>query len=442
MDPKKNSISSLGQIVKLIPARIIDSLAKKYKIQTRSFSPTSHVVTLICAHLLHSLSLNDICDCLLFHKGTLSQIRGCTPPTRNGLSYANRTRNADMAENLFWYVYNDLKINFPKFFTSSRSYPGLPHRIKRTLMAFDSTTIQLTADCMDWAKHRRRKAAAKMHTGLNMQSFLPSVIIVKSAKDSDPKTAPELCAGLQPGEIAVFDKAYVDFKHLNNLNRRGVFWVTRKKENMVYEVMGQHTIQGEETTLDSTQKNIGQHQKSTLKSVKKKRSYTRKKIRIISDERIRLTNAKTASYYSEDLRLVIAEVEVKKKMTKMEFITNNFNWSPVTICELYRARWGIEVFFKELKQTLQLADFMGDNENAVRWQIWTGLLVYLLLRFIAWKNQWKHAFRRFYTLVRGILLNYYDLARVIQCLDTLGRRGSNKIRGAPEKAYQLFFDFE
>ena len=72
-------------------------------------------------------------------------------------------------------------------------------------------------------------------------------------------------------------------------------------------------------------------------------------------------------------------------MTGMEFITNNFDWSPVTVCELYRARWGNEVFFKELKQTLQLTDFMGYNENAVRWKIWTGLPAYLLLRFISGK---------------------------------------------------------
>ena len=441
MDPQKSNMTVLAQIVKQIPAKIIDSLAKKFRIQTRAFSPTSHVVTLLYEHLAHSLSLNDVCDSLQHHSGILSQIRRCTPPTRNGLSYANRNRNADMAEELFWYVYNDLKSSYPAFFTSSRSYPGLPHRIRRTLMAFDSTTIQLTADSLDWAKHRRRKAAAKMHTGLNMQSFLPSVVIVKSAKDSDPKTAPELCAGLLSGEVAVFDKAYVDFKHLYNLDARGVFWVTRKKENMVYEVVGQQTISTDGITFSSMQKVMGQHRKSTLKSVRKKRPYIRKRIRIISDKRIRLTIAKTAAYYPKELRLVTAEVEVKKKMTRMEFITNNFDWSPVTVCELYRARWGIEVFFKELKQTLQLADFMGYNENAVRWQIWTGLLAYLLLRFISWENHWKHTFSRLYTLIRGVLLNFFNLRDVILCCDTTGRRGSNRIRGSPEKAYQMSFDF-
>ena len=143
----------------------------------------------------------------------------------------------------------------------------------------------------------------------------------------------------------------------------------------------------------------------------------------------------------KELRLVTAEVEVKRKMTRMEFITNNFDWSPFTVCELYRARWGIEVFFKEIKQTLQLADFMGYNENAVRWQIWTGLPACLLLRFISWEKHWKHTFSRLYTLIRGVLLNFFDLSSVIQSCDTMGRRGPRRIRGAPEHAYQMYFDF-
>ncbi len=235
------------------------------------------------------------------------------------------------------------KSNIRIFFKGSRQYPGLPYRLHRTIYAFDSTTIRLSANSISWAQHRERKAAAKMHNGLNMQSFMPEYLIVKSAKDSDPKTAWELCASLKAGEICVFDRAYVDFKHLNHLHERGVFWVTRTK----------------------------------------------------------LTGSKTPVYYPRELRLITAEVEIKKKMTRISFITNNFVWAASTICELYRARWGIEVFFKELKQTLQLVDFMGYNENAVRWQIWTALLGYVLLRLIAWSNRWKHTFGRLFTLIRS-----------------------------------------
>ena len=416
----------LAQVVKFIPPKYIDVLARSYNIQTRSFSATSHVVAMLYAHLSHALSLNDICDALQNHSGTLSQIRNCTPPTRNGLSYANRTRNADMAEKLFWVVYCDLMEQYPNFFTSSRSYPGLPYRFRRTIYAFDSTTVSLTANSIGWAQHRRHKAALKMHNGLNMQSFLPEFLIVKSAKDSDPKTAWELCSQLKDGNIAVFDKAYVDFSHLNHLHCRGISWVTRPKENMLYKVMGQHTSAAEEQDTTATRKVMGQHRLLGCKKLKrgKKRRYVRKKIRIISDEQILLTGVKTPESYPRELRLVTTEVEVKKKMTRMSFITNNFDWSAYTVCEVYRARWGVEVFFKELKQTLQLADFLGYNENAVRWQIWMALLTYLLLRFIAWSNQWKHTFSRLFTLIRGVLWNYFDLSSILAACDTMGRRGS------------------
>src|SRR5690606_20584069 len=103
---------------------------------------------------------------------------------------------------------------------------------KRAIHAVDSSTIQLVANCMDWAKHRRRKAAAKLHMRLDLQSFLPGFAIVDTAKHNDNKRAREMCAGIRSGEIVLFDKAYVDFEHLHDLNERGVFWVTRAKDNL------------------------------------------------------------------------------------------------------------------------------------------------------------------------------------------------------------------
>ena len=126
-----------------------------------------------------------------------------------------------MAEELFWKVYESLSKAYPEFLSSSRNYPGLPHRFrKRIIRAVDSTTILLTAFSMGWSKHRRQKAAAKMHTALNIRSFPPNFVIVKSARDSNPKCAWELCANMKAGEVVVFDKAYVDFKHLKTLSNK------------------------------------------------------------------------------------------------------------------------------------------------------------------------------------------------------------------------------
>ena len=191
MTPTRHAMSVLAQITSWIPDRIIENLARKHRIQTRSFSATSHVISMVYVHLAHALSLNDICDSLSNHADTLKQIRGCTPPSRNGLSHANKTRNANIGEELFWKVYESLSKQYPEFLFSSRNYPGLPHRFRRRtiIRAVDPTSIQLTAFSMSWAKHRRQKAAAKIHTALNMRSFLPDFAIVNSVHDSDPKSA-------------------------------------------------------------------------------------------------------------------------------------------------------------------------------------------------------------------------------------------------------------
>src|SRR5207249_623343 len=110
-------------------------------------------------------------------------------------------------------------------------------KFKRKINLVDSTTIPLIASCMDWAKHRRRKAAAKCHWRLDLQSFLPRFAIVDTAKHNDAKRAREVCAGIKAGEIVIFDKAYVDFDHLADLTLRLIFWVTRAKDSLSYDVV-------------------------------------------------------------------------------------------------------------------------------------------------------------------------------------------------------------
>ena len=402
MKPSKNKMTVLSQIFKLIPRNLIPKLATRFGIdkETRTFSATSHVLALVFGQLTHALGLNDICDALRNHSGTLSRIRDCVAPSRNGLSHANRTRNAEMAKALFWEVQGHLNEISPRFRMQGRQYCALPRRFKRMIHVVDSTTIQLVANCIDWAKHRRRKAAAKMHLRLDLRSFLPNFVLVKTAGTNDAAEAEKVCAGINAGEIVIFDKAYVAFRHLFELFQRGVFWVTRAKDNMQYEVVGQHS---------APQGNI------------------------IRDVVIRLTGQRTALWYPETLRLVEAIVEVDGKPKRMTFITDNFEWAASSICDLYKARWAIEVFFKEIKQTLQLSDFMGYNENAVLWQIWAALLTYILLRFVAWQNDWKHTFTRLFTVLRGVVWSCLDMGSVLKCCGTAS--GTVRMRAAPEQAY-------
>jgi hypothetical protein len=402
MNPSRHRLAVLAQVFKLIPPNLIPRLANQHGVSKRSrrFTPTSHVVTLMSAQVSHSISLNDVCDSLRHHTGVLSSMRGAVAPSRNTFSNANRVRNADMAEALYWNVAGHLTSQNPGFAVGGRRYRGIPRRFKRAISVVDSTTMKLVANCLDWAKHRRRKAAAKMHLRLDLHSFLPAFVLIRSAGTNDLAQARELCAGLKSGEIAVFDKAYVGFDHLYELTKRSIFWVSRIKENAQYRVVGQHS---------------------------------EPRGKIIRDVHIKLTDAKTSRKYPAQLRLVEAIVEVDKKLRLMAFITNNTEWAASSICDLYQSRWGIEVFFKEIKQTLQIADFMGYNENAVRWQIWIALLVYVLLRFLAWRSKWKHSFTRLFTLIRAVVWNYLDLWSVLSCCGTA--HGQPRMRAAPDRCY-------
>ena len=202
----------------------------------RSFSAWSHVVSMLFGQLTHAIGLNDICDALRLYSGPLSSLRGATPPSRNNLSHANKRRDAGLAEQLFWAVLDHLQKLSPGFGTGRRG-KGLARRFRRIIHVVDSSTIALIASCIDWAQHRRRKAAAKLHVRLDLHSLLPRFVLVESAKAADSIRAAEVCAGVKPGEIVIFDRAYVDFVHLNVLTEDGVFWVTRSKESLCFRAV-------------------------------------------------------------------------------------------------------------------------------------------------------------------------------------------------------------
>ena len=315
-NPTAGKFSLLRQICNLIPPHLVPKLARETGVekQWRDFTPWSHVVSLLYAQLTHSLGLNDVCDALRLHSGPLSAVRGATPPPKNTLSHANRTRDPKMAEQLFWAVLDHLQTLQPAFGGNRR--PKFAFRFKRLIHVVDATTIQLMARSLDWAKHRRRKAAAKCHLRLDLQTFLPRCAIVDPAAQHETQRARELCANIHAGEIVIFDKAYVDFAHLADLAAREVFWVTRAKDNLQCRVVRKFQ--------DGTQ---GQ---------------------ILRDDLIALTNPPVRKVYPVELRRVTAMVEVDGELRPMVFLTHNVTWSAQTIADLYRCRWSIEVFSKEL----------------------------------------------------------------------------------------------
>lgn len=405
--PTKHRSVVFNQLCKLIPVGMVRQLALEHGVdkKCRTFTAWSHVVSLLYAQLTHSIGLNDVCDALRHHAAQLFAIRSASPPSRNGLSHANRVRNANMMEALFWKMLAHLQHQFPGFGPAGR-YKGLPRRFKRTIHAIDSSTIALVANCMNWAKHRRRKAAAKLHLRLNLQSFLPGFAVIEEGSHHDSSRMLALCAGLCAGEIAVLDKAYVHFQNLFSLDRRGVFWVTRAKDNMRYHVCKKRKVSGD----------------------------------ILRDDEITLKTTKSKNDYPKRMRRIVALVEVDGKKIEMVFLTNNLDWAASSVCELYQSRWAIEVFFKQIKQTLQICDFLGHSKQAIGWQLWAALLLYVLLRFQAWCSQWPHSFTRLFTMIRAVIWDRFDLGDTLAFYGTAA--GQWRMRTQPHAAYLPGIDWK
>jgi hypothetical protein len=391
--PARSKFTLLAQICNIIPSHLVSKIARQTGVQSKSrtYSPWSHVLTMIYAQLTRSIGLNDVCDSLRIHQTELSRIRGAKPPSRNTLSHANKERSASMAETLFWELLKHLESSYGVF--GKGRTPGPLKKFRRAIHIIDSTTIELVAQCMDWAKHRRRKAAAKTHMRLDLESLLPRFAIVDIAKENDNLRARELCAGLKDGEICIFDRAYNDFDHLKHLHERGIWWVGREKKGTVYDLLESRPTQGN----------------------------------ILEDQMVMLNKDVLA-------RRIRACVVVDGQEREMTFLTNHLHWSARTICDLYKARWQIEVFFKQIKQTLKLGDFLGHSANAVRWQVWSALITYLLLRFMAAMGKWSHSFTRLYTVIRAGLWRRLNLWKLLdEFYGTAGGHFRNLAQ--PQQAY-------
>jgi hypothetical protein len=352
-------------------------------------------------------SLNGIVDAARVHEGEWRNIRGAQPPKRNTFSNANRRRDAAMAERLYREVFGHLVSVCPGFGQYKR-HKGFLARMRRGIFAIDSSTIKLCLNCIDWARHRRKKAAAKLHMNLDVGSRLPAFAVVEDAGHHDSTRAQTLCAGLTAGDVCLADRAYTDFGFLDGLRARGILFVVRQKKNMRFK---------------------------SVKTLPKGRDAS-----VISDELVEPVLARSKKLYPVPLRRVTARVEVDGKMKVMTFLTNHLGWSARTVAELYRARWAVELFFKELKQTCQIHDFVGYNENAVKWQVWTGMLAHLLLRFMRHVAGWELSFSRLAGVARAAVWVKRDLVAILKTYGTATRPKPGEPREKPPPL-QAFFDF-
>jgi hypothetical protein len=228
---------------------------------------------------------------------------------------------------------------------------------------------------------------------LDMESLLPRFTIVDTAKHNENIRARELCAGMNDGEVIIFDKAYNDFDHLTDLDKRGVQWVGRWKKRTVFEVIDTMESSGD----------------------------------ITKDDLVVLNNELV-------VRRIEAWVEVDGERREMTFVTNKRGRSALAICDLYTARWQFKVFFKQIEQTLELANFLGHSANAVKWQVWSALLVYVLLRFLSQMSGWTHSFTNIFAVVRESLWTRIVLLGFLKTLCGTAE-GAFRNLAHPEQAY-------
>ncbi len=379
----KNVITIFNQLLNLLPSGKFQKIVEEYNTDkyVKKFNSFHHFITLFYAQITEKDSLRDIQYPLNIQRSKL-QFFSLPEIKRSTLSDANNKRDYRIFEALF-NVILDKTITFA---------PKHNFKFKNPLYSIDSTTIKLCLSLFDWAKFRKRKGAVKIHTKLSHNGNIPEFLTITDGKCSDIRAAKNSFDFL-PDSIVVMDKGYIDFKWLNSLNQKGVFFVTRSKENMFYEVIGQQEF------AEGTG--------------------------VISDEIILLRHDKSLADYPDKMRMVkYYDLEQNKVYT---FITNNFKLVAKTITDIYKSRWQIELFFKWIKQNLKIKSFWGTSENAVIAQIWIAMIVYLLVSYIKFQTKSNLSILEFTRILRVTLFQRVALIDLLSLkFDDIGKIKQNE----------------
>ena len=369
-----------AQVMDFLPLPEFRACVARYQgdYKVRGFSSLDQFLCLAFAQLTYRESLRDIETCLramqpkLYHMG----IRGRV--ARSTLADANESRDwrivADFAQVL-------IAIAKPL-------YAGDPFGVdlQATVYAFDSTTIDLCLALFPWARFRQHKGAIKLHTLLDLRGNIPEVVYISDGKLADIKALDWL--GLVAGAYYVLDRGYLDFGRLFEFQQAGAFFVTRAKANLQYARRYSHLID----------KTTG----------------------IRCDQTIVLTGPKTATLYPLPLRRIrYTDPETGKRLV---FLTNDFTLPALTIAQLYKARWQVELFFKWIKQHLRIKNFYGTSANAVKTQVWVAVSVYVLVAILKKRLGLPQSL---YTILQVLSVTLFENVPIHQALalvtDTLPR---------------------
>ena len=356
--------SILAQVVEMVPRPQIESLDHEYGTgrPSRILSRWSQFGALVFAQLAGRHSLRDVVSALASQAPALAPL-GLTPPKRSTLAEANERRPAALYQALFATLYGRCQA----------MAPAHGFRFKSRLFSLDSTTISLCLSLFPWARFRTTKGAIKLHTLLDHAGYIPAFVVITEGKQSDVAIARGL--RLAQGSIVAMDRGYIDYRFLFRLHQDGVYFVTRQKVNARVKVTARFVVD-----------------RSTG---------------VTSDHNVILVAQK-----SDASPTVLRRVGYRDAATGRHYVfwTNAFHLAAATIAAIYKQRWQIELFFKEIKQNLKIKTFFGTSENAVMTQIWVALSTYLILAFMRFKAGLGISFQQ---MLRLLQINLFDRRNLI-----------------------------
>ena len=349
-----------AQTLSLIPRHVFQKLENRHKTgrSSRKFGFKEQFSVMAFIQLAARRSMRDGLRCLAAADNRLYH-RGLKNVARSTFADANSSRPVGFFKDLFNEMYGLCRPQAPKH----------KFRFKSKLYSLDATTIKLCLSLFPWASFRQRKGGIKMHTLLDHDGYIPAFVTVTEAKMHESRVAKTL--DLASGSIVAFDRGYVDYFWFRLLNEKGVFFVTRLKQNAAYKLI--------------------------------KRCPVDRKTGVTSDHIIEVTSR------GKSLRLRRIGYRDPESGKRYQFLTNHFRLVPKTIADIYKERWQIEIFFKEIKQNLRIKSFVGNTENAVLIQIYTALTVYLLLAYQKFCSRISLSVQQIFQLIQLNLLGTRSL---------------------------------
>ena len=361
--------SIFSQLLSHLPRREFEALVRSHgaEYQSKGFTCWTQLVAMLFCHLGRADSLRDICNGLINCMGKLVHLGIGRVPVKSTLSYVNAHRPAKLFEDFFYATLHHFQ---SLGMTGKRK---AKFRFHNKLVSMDASVIVLCLALFPWATYRRAKGGIKLHVLLDHDGYIPIFVHVTEARKHESTIAKSLT--LPPDSIVAIDLGYTDYRLYGDWTRQGVYFVSRLKDNALYEII--------ETRTPPKRSNI------------------------LYDRVIRLTGAKAAEKCPFPLRMIgIWDVENEREIV---LLTNHLKFGATTIAAIYKDRWEIELFFKLIKQQLKIKSFVGTSENALLIQIWTAMIAVLLLKWLHFISKAGWSLSNMAFLLQQSLFTYRDL---------------------------------